>query len=118
MNILHLNVSEKPFQVMITGEKTNEYRRPSLWMLTRLFDKQGNKKKYTHVKITWGYGADRPYFICEFKYFLFTERSYTITYSTGFKVKISKGDINIKLGKIVENHKQSKNLFNNSRKEK
>lgn len=94
---------------METGEKTNEYRKPSLWILSRLYDKQGNKKDYTHIKVTWGYGSERPYYVAEFKYFLFTERTYTKKYSNGLQVKINKGDINIKIGKIIEHYKIKQN---------
>jgi hypothetical protein len=36
MKILHLTLSKLPFEVMATGEKTTEYRKPSKWILSVL----------------------------------------------------------------------------------
>lgn len=55
---------------MVTGEKREEFRKPSKWMLSRMFNKNkdGSKsfKKYDLVKFVNGYGNDKPYFIAEF----------------------------------------------------
>ncbi len=51
--ILHLTLSKMPFEVMVTGEKSTEYREPSKWILSRL---QG--KDYDLIKFVNGYGSD------------------------------------------------------------
>jgi hypothetical protein len=63
---LKLTLSKKPFEVMITGEKTEEFREVKKWTTSRLYNKDGSKKEYKYVKFTNGYGKDRPYFICIF----------------------------------------------------
>ena len=63
---LKLTLSKKPFEVMITGEKTEEFREVKKWVTSRLYNKDGSKKEYKYVKFTNGYGKDRPYFICIF----------------------------------------------------
>jgi hypothetical protein len=97
MKILHLTLSKIPFDVMVTGEKTHEYRKPSKWILSRLIGKH-----YTHVKFTHGYGSDKPYFICEF---LFWQSSICETkheFSNGLSVNQSINDVIIALGSIIE----------------
>jgi len=102
MKILHLNVSKEPFEVMISGEKNKEYRKPSKWIKSRLFHKKTREKKvYSHIKVVWGYGSGRPFFIAKFKYFITSERNYTLSFSNGLKVEVEKGDYIIHYGKIV-----------------
>lgn len=68
MRVLNLTLHKRAFEVMITGEKTVEYREDKTdWMRSRLFDSMGNRKEIDLVKFTNGYGADRPYFICKFE---------------------------------------------------
>lgn len=112
MKTLYLNISREPFEVMETGEKKNEYRKPTNWIISRLFDKKtGKRKQYDLISITWGYG-ERPFFIAKFKGFYISERNFTMTYSTGFKVEIEKGDYILKFGKILKHYKDSNiNLF-------
>lgn len=73
---LKLTLSKKPFEVMITGEKTIEYRRQSQWMKSRLFDKHGNPREYSYIEFFNGYGKDRPHFTVEFKGVAVVERVY------------------------------------------
>lgn len=110
--MMYLNISEGPFDVMFSGEKKNEYRKPGKWITSRLFDKKGNRKNIIHAKIVHGYGNHRPYFVCEFKGFYKSEKNFTMTYSTGFSVHIKKGDYILKLGNIIERYTdKTKNLF-------
>ena len=103
-NILYLSLKQKPFEIMVTGEKKEEFRKFSEWIWNRLFDHNGNEKKYDFIKFVNGYGNNRPYFICEFEgilscYLPVKER----VYSNGLKVSgIGKGDFIIYLGQIVE----------------
>jgi len=94
---LHLTLSKKPFEVMLSGEKQIEIRNPSDWIKSRL-----KKKDYDVVKFVNGYGSDRPYFITEYKGYYISEEFKDVNYSNGLMVTISEGDYIIKLGDIIE----------------
>ena len=66
---LKLVVSKKPFEVMKTGEKVEEFRRISKWMDSRLYNKDGTKRHYDLIQISHGYGPDRPTFIAKYEGF-------------------------------------------------
>lgn len=51
MRILTLNIYKEPFEVAETGEKKNEYREPTFWIKSRLFDRKGNRKEFDLIKI-------------------------------------------------------------------
>ena len=95
--ILHLTLSKIPFEVMVTGEKSTEYRVPSKWILSRL---QG--KDYDLIKFVNGYGSDKPYFIARFKGWDFESNDCTVFFSNGLKVDSKKGMVKIYVGEIVE----------------
>lgn len=102
--ILHLSLKSKPFEVMVTGEKQEEFRKSSGWIRSRLFDSDYNEKKYDLIKFTNGYGGKRPYFICRYEGFMegylpFAERKY----SNGLTVSgFGKYDFVIYCGEIIE----------------
>jgi hypothetical protein len=103
MKILNLTLNKPPFDVMLSGEKTLEYREPTAWIMSRLFDKNGNKKEYDAVKFTNGYGSDRPYFIAEFKGWVYWELNAGIIKYTNFDLVLTDGYyVIIELGKIIE----------------
>lgn len=103
MKILHLSLKKQPFEVMATGEKTEEFRKPSKWIESRLFDKNGNFRKYDFVVFTNGYGKHRPSFTCEFKQASkVVLGNFSLYYSNGLNVTIDKGDYIIYLGKIIK----------------
>lgn len=58
MSTLNLSLHKLPFDVMLTGEKDKEYRKPSKWIVSRLYNKDGTLKKYDVVKFVNGYGHD------------------------------------------------------------
>jgi hypothetical protein len=97
--ILHLTLSKIPFEVMVTGEKQEEFRKNSDWIRSRLFEKE-----YDYIKFANGYGSDKPYFICKYEGFMecymnVAERKY----SNGLSITgIGKGDFIIYCGDIVE----------------
>jgi hypothetical protein len=103
--ILHLSLKKEPFQVMVTGEKKEEFITKSDWIISRLINKKTNlPKDYTLIKFTWGYGKKRPYFICQFLGFRYHSRiRIWKRYSNGLFVKENQfcGFI-ILLGPIVE----------------
>lgn len=101
--VLTLVLSYKPFEVMLSGEKGIEYRKPTDWIKSRLFDKQGNKREYDFIKFQHAYMKNAPYFICEFVDF--TEYTFFDSgernFSNGLSVKIEKGDYLIYFNEIL-----------------
>lgn len=95
--ILHLIVSKRPFEVMVTGEKSIEYRKPSKWIESRLIGKD-----YDLIKITHGYGKNRPYFIAVYCFFSRALADYTPSYSNELTVNVEPNDYKIYIGTIIE----------------
>lgn len=93
--LLHLSVSELPFEVMVTGEKKTEFRRESDWILSRLINKD-----YDFVKIVHGYGSYRPFFIAEYKGWEMAKEPETHVYSNGLHVDTELLPVKIHLGTI------------------
>lgn len=107
--ILHLSLKKPPFEVMVTGEKDEEFRKNSEWIRSRLFDKKGKAREYDVIKFTNGYGDHRPWFICEYKGFVelyagnCPSSGVERRYSNGFILEdIGIGDYVILCGKIIE----------------
>lgn len=104
MKQLLLTLKKEPFEVMVTGEKREEFRKNSDWIRSRLFDQLGNEKEYDTIKFVNGYGNHRPYFICEYGGFMecYMEVRDRI-YSNGLIVSgITKYDFVIYCGPIIE----------------
>ena len=102
MSVLRLTLKKADFDVMVTGEKKHEYRKPSKWIMSRLVDKKtGAFKRYDLVEFVNGYGSDKPMFWAEF---LIAEKMigkpYKIMYSNLLEVLVETGDIVITIGKI------------------
>ena len=95
--ILYLTLSKMPFEVMVTGEKSTEYREPSKWILSRLLNKH-----YDLIKFVNGYGSDKPYFIAKYKGWEIETNPYSVDFSNGLKVTTKKGTVKIYAGEIVE----------------
>lgn len=100
MSTLYLTLKKSPFEVMITGEKNEEFRKPSKWIESRLIDKNGQPKKYDNVKFVNGYGTDKPHFCADYKGFEKSKSNQTIKYSNGLIVNVEKGDYKIKIGSV------------------
>jgi hypothetical protein len=105
--VLHLTLSKAPFEVMVTGEKKQEFRKPSKWIESRLLDKQKSfqPKEYDLVKFTNGYGKSCPWFIAEYKMFNRHSHFYKElkkVYSNGLEVLVQSDDYIIHLGEILE----------------
>jgi len=101
MTTLTLTIKKAPFDVMVTGEKNFEIREKSRWMTMRLYDRNGQERKYDFVKFTNGYGKDKPYFIAEFEGFDTIFQIYT-TFSNGFRLDLAGEYWRINLGEVVE----------------
>jgi len=97
--VLFLTLKKEAFDVMVTGEKTIEFRKPSKWIKSRLFSKE-----YDIILFRNGYGNDKPFFTC--KYYGYESVKDTEVrkahYSNGLVVNVKEGDIQIKLGPIIE----------------
>lgn len=103
--ILKLSLKKKPFQVMVTGEKTQEFRKNKKWITSRLIDgSTGRPNEHAFIKFTNGYGNEKPYFTCEYKGFSYVGSDFKpIEYSNGLIVKdVQEGDYIIHCGDIVE----------------
>ena len=95
--ILHLTLSKMPFDVMVTGEKTTEYRNNSRWILSRL-----KGKEYDFIKFINGYGNHRPFFIARFRGWDVEANPHSAQYSNGLKIHSKIGTVKIYIGEIIE----------------
>lgn len=93
--ILRLTLHKKAFAVMMTGEKSVEYRKPSKWIISRL------KKQYDFVEFVNGYGAHRPRFMCEYLGWEKVPSSFEVQWND-LHVTVETGDICIYLGPITQ----------------
>jgi hypothetical protein len=118
-NTLHLSVKKEWFDVMVTGEKKEEFRNNSDWIRSRLWQKRKHEtleiydpKEYSKIKITNGYGENRPYFIAVFRDFLENIEPFERVYSNGAKIAVKNMDYIIRfddileIGNIVETRKE------------
>ena len=96
MQILHLTLKKHWFDLMLSGEKKQEFRKPSEWIKTRLVGKD-----YDLIKFVNGYGSDKPYFVCEYLGYELSVGYKKIAFQST-EVEIEKGDFIINLGKIIE----------------
>jgi hypothetical protein len=86
---------------MLSGEKKAEYRKPTDWIKSRLFNKDGSLKSINTVEFTNGYGNHLPKFEVSFEGILIADKHETITFSNGLKVEIEPGDLILRLGEIL-----------------
>lgn len=109
---LKLSLKSAPFEVMVNAEKKVEFRSPSKWILSRLYNKDGSLKEYDYVEFTNGYGAQRPSFVCRYNGFIvLTNGIHMESYSNGMHlVFLPSGTIQINLGEIFI----TRNLTNQS----
>lgn len=97
MNTLRLTLHRAAFEVMVTGEKTKEFRKPSKWILSRVVGKE-----YDRIEFVNGYGKDRPRFRCYYLGYLKASYNQSYAYSNGLIVDVVPDDIIIHCGKIIE----------------
>jgi len=98
---LKLTLNKKPFDVMKTGEKHNEFRAPSKWIELRLFNKDGSKKNYDFIEFFHGYRKDRTKFTCKFIGFKKIAKEEYHSYSNGLEFTVYPGYYNIFCGDII-----------------
>lgn len=87
---------------MVTGEKSIEYRKPTNWLLSRMYAANRERKLYTHVKCVNGYGNDKPYFIAELKMTEINIYPHVSKFSNGLIVNVDTNDWLFHLGSIIE----------------
>lgn len=103
MRTLRLTLKKQPFDVMVTGEKTTEYRAESDWIKSRLYEKDGSHRRYDIVEFVNGYGSHRPRFTAKFDGFL-RINGVNASYSNGLEVKESGPMFAICLGEVTETY--------------
>jgi len=102
MKVLDLSLKKQWFDVMVTGEKTIEYRKTGKWINSRLCHTDGTEKQYDLIKFVNGYGADKPYFICKYDGVTLNTEQHTLRFSNGHDIEVAIGDTMIFLGEIIE----------------
>jgi hypothetical protein len=96
-----------PYQVMESGEKKEGFRRPSPWLLSRLYKRDGPKdalgkrtlgslRRYDRIEFTNGYHPASPRFSTVYGGFRIVTGPEEHTYSNGLVVRVDKGDIAIR----------------------
>jgi hypothetical protein len=95
--VLKLTLNKAPFDVMLSGEKQCEYRRPSDYILSRL------RREYDYVMFfNGGYtGGVLPWFACPFNGFDVAREPANLEFSNGLQVIVSLNDFIINLGPVV-----------------
>lgn len=86
---LELTLKRRWFDMVASGEKKEEYRAPSDWILSRLHGKQ-----YAHVRFRNGYAKKSPVVVCEY---LGWETGHgKLEWGAGFDIVVI-----IKLGRVI-----------------
>lgn len=114
--ILKLTVHREAFEVMVTGEKFLEFREPTDWIKSRLFDKDGKPKQYDFIELTNGYGNHRPQFTAEYVGFYEKTHDHIFKFSNGLHVATKKGMYVIGLGNIISRKNTIKTTTNEAKK--
>jgi len=100
--VLRLTLSKEPFEVMATGEKAHEYRRPSEWIKSRLEGREPRPEGiYDYVLFTNGYRPDMPWFAARFEGVTICRSPQSLRFSNGLRVEVAEGDYIICLGPVV-----------------
>ena len=101
-------LKKEPYQVMVSGEKNEEFRENTAYWRSRLYEKDETPKKFSYVEFSNGYQKNRPQFMVEFKGIEIIDEV-DRSYSTGFKVKYpykKEGYIKIMLGNVLNGQKK------------
>ena len=83
--ILHLTLKKKPFDLIASGKKKEEYREAKTYWINRLLRK--DKKMFDEIYFKNGYKKDSPFMRVECK---------------GIDLRVDDNIFVIKLGKILE----------------
>lgn len=99
-SVLRLTLKKDAFEVMKTGEKMMEFRKPSRWIMSRLFvngNQNQGRRTYDAVVFTNGYGKSRPSFERKYDGCAIATEARDYAYSNGLSVRVEKGDFIIRL---------------------
>ena len=100
---LTLVLKKQWFDLMVTGEKDKEFREPTDWIKSRLYNKDGSTKEYDYIKFINGYQANAPYFICKYEGFgTGYDNTYTFKSNPSILLKVTPEQYVIFLGEIIE----------------
>lgn len=94
MKILILSVRKLPFDVMASGEKKQEFREPSKWILSRI------KNGVDGILFVNGYGKKCPRILVEVSSYRTGITPRTMKYSNGLVVNVKKETIVFELAKL------------------
>ena len=67
MFLLKLTLKREWFDMILYGDKREEYRDVKAYFTSRLFSKEGKRIPYDAVEFTNGYNPDSPSFIIQYK---------------------------------------------------
>ena len=82
-----MTLKAEPFEVMVSGEKKEEFREVTRWIESRLIDSAtGEDKHYDRVKFVNGYGKDKPSFTVSYKGYKLKPNGVHKKYSNGLDV--------------------------------
>lgn len=98
---LPLTLTGKPFEVMVSGEKREEFRKKGSFIVKRLMHADGSPKLYDYVEFTNGYGKHRPRFNARYLGFS-VKPSVNRKYSNGLIVKTRKTTYVLHLGRVLK----------------
>lgn len=91
----------EPFDVMVTEEKLEEFRKVCDWMTSRLYEKNGDIKHYDYIEYTNGYGHHRPRFVTDYLGFELVHTGIRRSYSNGLEIDISDSIYVIRNSKVL-----------------
>ena len=100
--VLRLSLKKQWFDLMVTGEKNLEVRKPSQWMMSRLEGREPMPEGlYDFVLFTNGYGRTKPWFSCRYEGWCKADCHHRRHYG-GHVVAVERGDIKIFLGPVLQ----------------
>lgn len=92
---LHLTLKQPWFDLMISGVKTFEVRKPSDWLMARIY-----KTAYETVTFRNGYSKSAPTFVAEYHGYMIAKKYEKVGFGIT-KLEIHPGDVVIFLGKVI-----------------
>jgi hypothetical protein len=98
MKILHLTLKKKWFDLIASGEKTEEFREYKPYWKSRLVDSCGYGRNFDIVRFKNGYGKNVPTMDVEFRHISFTSPKW---YTAKHGEELPDDIIVIQLGKVL-----------------
>jgi hypothetical protein len=102
MKALKLTIKTCWFELIASGAKRIEYRRPSAWIESRLYHKNGKRREYDVVLFRAGYGKDARTLSMHYGGFEVVRKAEVVRYRNGMTVEVSAGDYGIILNTIFK----------------